>query len=83
MLAFRWRFFAFMAGSGLLVSDSEPLKGRYLGGENPVFTARRLMETVCLAAFEAFCLHPRMVSLPDAFLERPRAAPTWCALNWD
>ena len=72
MLAFRRHFFTAFAGTGLLAPDTDPLERIYSqGGEDSTQVSRHLMECVRSAFFEAFCLHPRLWSFLESFLEGP------------
>jgi ectoine hydroxylase-related dioxygenase (phytanoyl-CoA dioxygenase family) len=72
ILEFRARFFSAFKDSGLLANGSNPTDGLYSGKEvNPSATNRILMEFVRTAAYESFCLHPKLWQFYDAFLEGP------------
>jgi len=72
VLGFRRRFFGAFEGTGLLEEGSDPELGVDSG--KPVDrseTNKRLMQVVRSAAYEAFCLHPRIGRFYDAFFEGP------------
>ena len=72
ILDFRGRFFATFADLGLTAPDSDPRDGLYSGREvNLSLLNKRLMEFVRSAAYESFCLQPRLWQFYDAFLEGP------------
>lgn len=72
VLAFRKHFFGAFTETGLIASGSDPQDGIYAGGgEDAALTSKRLMELVRSAAYESFCLHPRLVRFLDAFLAGP------------
>ena len=72
VLDFRGHFFRQFADTGLLVPDSDPRDGIYGGSDHDAELARRrLMEIVRSAAYEAFCLHPRLWRLLDEFVGGP------------
>ncbi len=72
ILAFRERFFAAFEGSGLLAPGSSPAEGVYSGeAVDSRASNRTVMEFVRTAAYEAFCLHPKLWTFYDAFLEGP------------
>ena len=59
MLAFRRRFFAAFAETGLLQPGSDPLDGIYSGGgERKEQVTQMLPQTTRWASYEAFCLSP-------------------------
>jgi ectoine hydroxylase-related dioxygenase (phytanoyl-CoA dioxygenase family) len=69
VLAFRHRFFSAFAASGIVAGDFH--QARYSGQEDAALVSRILMEQVRSAAYEGFCLHPKLVRFLDAFLEGP------------
>ncbi len=69
VLSFRAYAFAALAESGLLKAGTSPEEGIYSGSEDTDMGKRRLMEVVRSAAFESFCLQPRLWRFMDAFLE--------------
>lgn len=72
VLEFRRHFFAQFADTGLLAPGSDPIEGRYSGAAHDHDLARRrLMEVVRSAAYESFCLHPRLWRFLDAFVGGP------------
>jgi ectoine hydroxylase-related dioxygenase (phytanoyl-CoA dioxygenase family) len=72
VLEFRRHFFAQFLEAGLLKPGSDPLEGVYAGGgEDAALVSKRLMELVRSAAYESFCLHPRLWRFLDAFLGGP------------
>jgi hypothetical protein len=68
VLEFRRYVFTAFADTGLLAPGSDPLEGRYSGTPDTDLARRRLMELVRSAAYEAFCLSPRLWQFMDAFL---------------
>ena len=69
---FRRHFFGQFVDTGLLASGSDPVEGLYAGQEhNHDLARRRLMELVRSAAYESFCLHPRLWQFLDAFTGGP------------
>lgn len=72
ILDFRERFFSAFADLGLTALGSDPREGVYSGGEVSLSAVnKRLMEVVRSAAYESFCLQPRLWRFYDAFLEGP------------
>lgn len=72
VLGFRHHFFAAFQSTGLLKSGADPADGIYSGApENKQQTNKVLMEQVRTAAYESFCLQPRLWKFYDAFLEGP------------
>jgi ectoine hydroxylase-related dioxygenase (phytanoyl-CoA dioxygenase family) len=72
ILAFRAKFFSAFADLGLLEAGTDPQAGLYSGETVDARAANRvLMEFVRTAAYEAFCLHPKLWTFYDAFLEGP------------
>lgn len=71
VLEFRRHFFTAFADTGLLAPGSEPVDGIYGGRENQSETQKLLMEFVRCAAFESFCLQPRLWRFFDRFLGGP------------
>lgn len=69
VLAFRKHFFSAFSQSGLIAGD--PLEGRYSGQESPALVSKTLMEQVRSAAYESFCLQPRLWQFMDGFLQGP------------
>jgi ectoine hydroxylase-related dioxygenase (phytanoyl-CoA dioxygenase family) len=73
VLDFRGHFLAQFADTGLLAPGSDPREGIYGGdrGYDAELARRRLMELVRSAAYESFCLHPRLWRFLDAFVGGP------------
>jgi len=72
VLAFRRRYFAAFAGTGLLAPGSDPLEGIYSGGgEDKEATHRLMLEVVRWAAYEAFCLSAPIIKFYEDFLQEP------------
>jgi ectoine hydroxylase-related dioxygenase (phytanoyl-CoA dioxygenase family) len=72
ILEFREKFFSTFKDIGLLADGSKPVDGIYSGKDiNPSLANRVLMEFVRTAAYESFCLHPKLWQFYDAFLEGP------------
>ena len=72
VLGFREHFFRQFNDTGLLATGSDPRDGIYSGPDHDTELARRrLMETVRSAAYEAFCLHPRLWRFLDTFVGGP------------
>jgi ectoine hydroxylase-related dioxygenase (phytanoyl-CoA dioxygenase family) len=71
VMAFRRRFFAAFAESGLLAPGSDPVDGIYSGGEDRDAARKLLMETVRWAAYESFCFAPPIWQFYEAFLAGP------------
>lgn len=72
VLAFRCHFFAAFESTGLLKSNTEPMDGIHSGvSEDKKQTNKVLMEQVRTAAYESFCLQPRLWKFYDTFLEGP------------
>jgi ectoine hydroxylase-related dioxygenase (phytanoyl-CoA dioxygenase family) len=68
VLAFRRRVFEGLADAGILAPETDPEEGVYSGREDGDMARRRLMEIVRSAAFESFCLQPRLWEFMDAFV---------------
>ena len=68
VLEFRRYFFAALSDSGILESGSDPVDGFYSGADLNQQVHKRHMEVVRSAAYEAFCLHPRLWRFLDGFL---------------
>ena len=69
VLEFRRYVFQAFVDTGLLEPGSDPIEGVAAGGDNAEGPKRqRLMEVVRSAAFEAFCLSPRLWRFMDDFL---------------
>ncbi len=71
VLAFRRHFFQAFSDTGLLKPGSDPVDGLYAGTEDGALAAKRLMEVVRSAAYEAFCLHPNLWRFLDELLGGP------------
>jgi hypothetical protein len=72
VLAFRARYFEFMRECGLLAAGTDPIAGIYSGKPDATGLTRQLMaEFVRQAAYEAFCLSPRLWHFYEEFLEGP------------
>jgi ectoine hydroxylase-related dioxygenase (phytanoyl-CoA dioxygenase family) len=72
VLGFREHVFRQFADTGLLARGSDPRDGIYSGGDHDADLARRrLMEVVRSAAYESFCLHPRLWRFLDDFVGGP------------
>ncbi len=68
VLEFRRHFFEAFRDTDLLAPGSDPLEGFFSGSETPALIHKRQMELVRSAAYEAFCLHPRLWRFLDRFL---------------
>lgn len=72
VLAFRRHFFGQFIDTGLLAPGSDPVDGIYAGaGHNSDLARKRLMELVRSAAYESFCMHPRIWQFLDTFVGGP------------
>lgn len=71
VLEFRRHLFTAFLETGLLAPGSDPLDGLYAGGEDAALVSKRLMERVRSAAYESFCLHPKLWRFLDGFLDGP------------
>jgi ectoine hydroxylase-related dioxygenase (phytanoyl-CoA dioxygenase family) len=72
VLAFRGHFFSHFLDTGLVAPGSDPRDGLSSTTAGDVELARkRLMEVVRSAAYESFCLHPRLWRFLDAFVDGP------------
>ncbi len=72
VIAFRRHFFSAFRDTGILAAGSDPAEGLWSGqAEDRALAAKRLMEVVRSAAYEAFCLHPRLWQFLDEFLGGP------------
>ena len=70
--AFRERFFAAFESLGLLAPGTEPAGGVYSGQDISASASNKvLMEFVRTAAYESFCLQPKLWQFYDAFLWGP------------
>jgi Phytanoyl-CoA dioxygenase (PhyH) len=77
VLAFRRHVLAQFADTGLIVHDPQnPIASLEAGVYSPSSeradaSSKRLMEIVRSAAYESFCLHPKLWGFLDVFLEGP------------
>ena len=71
VLEFRRRFFTAFQETGLLKVDTDPAEGIFSGAENKRQTNKILMEQARTAAYESFCVQPRLWRFFDTFLEGP------------
>ena len=71
ILAFRRRFFDAFEQVGLIRSGSDPQQGLFSGHDDTRLTQKILMEFVRTAAYEAFCLHPKLWQFYDTYFESP------------
>lgn len=71
VLAFRRHVFSAFADTGLVAAGSDPVDGICGADERPDLTRRRLMEIVRSAAFESFCLQPRLWRFMDQLMAGP------------
>lgn len=71
VLAFRRRFFTAFQDAGLLEPDTDPVEGVFSGTEDRRRTNKVLMEQARTAAYESFCVQPRLWRFFDAFLDGP------------
>ena len=72
ILSFRGRFFAAMAATGLVADGTDPVDGIAAEGPtNQELQNKLLMEFVRTAAYEAFCLQPRVWQFFEEFLQGP------------
>jgi ectoine hydroxylase-related dioxygenase (phytanoyl-CoA dioxygenase family) len=71
VLDFRRHFFNAFAGTGLLKPGTDPLEGIYGGDEKQGEVQKILMQFARTAAFESFCLQPRLWRFYDEFLAGP------------
>ena len=71
VLGFRRHFFAAFADTGLLKPGTDPALGIHSGGGDAALASKRLMEVVRSAAYESFCLHPKLWGFLDGFLDGP------------
>lgn len=70
--AFRRHFFSTFQDTGILRPGSDPAQGLWSGqAGDRTLASKRLMEVVRSAAYESFCLHPRLWQFLDAFLGGP------------
>ncbi len=70
VLEFRRHFFTQFDDTGLLAEGSDPVDGIYSGTDGES-ARKRLMELVRSAAYESFCMHPRLWRFLDAFVGGP------------
>jgi ectoine hydroxylase-related dioxygenase (phytanoyl-CoA dioxygenase family) len=71
IISFRRRFFDSFKQAGLVRPGSDPQEGLFSGYEDIRLTQKILMEFVRTAAYESFCLHPRLWQFYDTFYETP------------
>jgi ectoine hydroxylase-related dioxygenase (phytanoyl-CoA dioxygenase family) len=71
ILAFRRRFFDAFTQTGLVRSGSDSQEGLFSGYDDTRLTQKFLMEFVRTAAYEAFCLHPKLWQFYDTFFDCP------------
>src|SRR5262249_21734102 len=72
VIAFRRHVFGQFVDTGLIAANTDPADGVYSGARYDFDLARkRLMEIVRSAAYESFCLHPRLWRFMDAFIGGP------------
>lgn len=69
VLEFRRHFFRAFLDTDLLEPGSDPVEGFASGAAPTPLVHKRHMELVRSAAYEAFCLHPRLWRFLDGFLE--------------
>ncbi len=68
VLDFRRHFFAQFADTGLIAEGSDAVEGIWSGSRDNDAEKKRLMEVVRSAAYESFCLHPRLWRFMDEFV---------------
>jgi ectoine hydroxylase-related dioxygenase (phytanoyl-CoA dioxygenase family) len=68
VLEFRRYVFEAFAGTGLIAPGTDPVEGIAASTEDEDARRRRLMEIVRSAAFEAFCLSPKLWRFMDDFV---------------
>ena len=72
VLAFRRRFFAAFEDTGLTAAGVDPVEGIYSGlGEHKDLERQRLMEAARWAAYQDFCLDPRIWGFYEQVLGGP------------
>lgn len=72
VLDFREHVFRQFADTGLLAAGTDPRDGVFsAAGHDTELARRRLMEVVRSAAYESFCLHPRLWQFLDEFVDGP------------
>jgi ectoine hydroxylase-related dioxygenase (phytanoyl-CoA dioxygenase family) len=71
ILEFRQHFFTAFQNSGLLKAGTKPEEGIFSGQDDKRVTNKILMEVVRSAAYESFCLQPKLWKFYDAFLSGP------------
>jgi ectoine hydroxylase-related dioxygenase (phytanoyl-CoA dioxygenase family) len=72
ILSFRGRFFEAMAPTGMVADGTDPIDGIAADGpSNQELQSKLLMEFVRSAAYEAFCLQPRVWQFFEEFLQGP------------
>jgi len=71
VLAYRRHALSALAGAGLLAPEPDPVAGVYSGGEDKAHARTLLLEQVRSAAFESFCLQPRLWRFFDQLFSGP------------
>lgn len=71
VLELRRRFFDAYRDTGLLLVDSNPQDGLFSGHPESELNQKKLMEFVRTAAYESFCLQPRIWQFYDNFFGSP------------
>ena len=71
VLSLRSRFFNAYQNSGLLQPDSDPQEGFFSGNSESENNPKILMEFVRTAAYEAFCLQPKLWQFYDDLFQSP------------
>jgi len=72
VLTLRGRYFNFMREAGLVAKNAEAVEGIYSGQPDGTGLTRKLMaEFVRDAAYESFCLSPKIWQFYEAFLQGP------------
>jgi ectoine hydroxylase-related dioxygenase (phytanoyl-CoA dioxygenase family) len=71
ILEFRSHFFTAFQDAGLLKVGTNPKDGLFSGHDDKRVTNKILMEVVRSAAYESFCLQPKLWQFYDAFLSGP------------
>jgi ectoine hydroxylase-related dioxygenase (phytanoyl-CoA dioxygenase family) len=71
ILEFRRHFFSAFQNAGLFKAGTEPRQAIFSGQDDKRVTQKILMEVVRSAAYESFCLQPKLWQFYDAFLSGP------------
>jgi ectoine hydroxylase-related dioxygenase (phytanoyl-CoA dioxygenase family) len=71
ILEFRRHFFSAFQNAGLFKTGTEPSQAIFSGQDDKRVTQKILMEVVRSAAYESFCLQPKLWQFYDAFLSGP------------